>query len=295
MMRPEPDLRENDPGVFEKIGFEYYSFTVSERKVADYMLSNQNGVAYLSISELAAACGVAEATVSRFCRRLGYTGYPAFKLAVADAAARHKYPNDNPLSGEITASDSVTEICRKLLTAETEAMSQTMAVLSPDAVRQAADLLEKASRVLCMGQGGSMLIASEAAHLFSTVSNRFYPVSDSHLQAMSATMMDAGDVIFFFSYSGSTKAMMETLELAKSRGGKILLVTRFPNSPGALLADVVLQCGANENPLQSGSVAARIAQMYLLDVLFSEFSRRNMEKAVENRGRIATALLDKHL
>ena len=274
-----------DQGVFEKISYEYYSFTASERKVADYMLSNPNGMAYLSISELAAACGVAEATISRFCRRLGYSGFPAFKMAVANASVRHKLPSDNPLSGEVTSEDSVADICQKLLTAETEAMSQTMS----------ASLLQSASRVLCMGQGGSMLIASEAAHLFSTVSNRFYPVSDSHLQAMAATLMDPTDVIFFFSYSGSTKAMMETLELAKARQGKVILVTRFPNSPGALLADVVLQCGANENPLQSGSVAARIAQMYLLDVLFSEYSRRDLDRVSENRAKIADALLDKHL
>lgn len=284
-----------DQGVFEKISYEYYSFTASERKVADYMLSNPNGMAYLSISELAAACGVAEATISRFCRRLGYSGFPAFKMAVANASVRHKLPSDNPLSGEVTSEDSVADICQKLLTAETEAMSQTMSVLSADAICHAASLLQSASRVLCMGQGGSMLIASEAAHLFSTVSNRFYPVSDSHLQAMAATLMDPSDVIFFFSYSGSTKAMMETLELAKARQGKVILVTRFPNSPGALLADVVLQCGANENPLQSGSIAARIAQMYLLDVLFSEYSRRDLDRVSENRAKIADALLDKHL
>ena len=74
-----------------------------------------------------------------------------------------------------------------------------------------------------------------------------------------------------------------------------MLVTRFPNSPGAELADLVLQCGANESPLQSGSVAARIAQMYLLDVLFSEYTRRNMEKARDSRARIAQSLKTKHL
>lgn len=186
-------------------------------------------------------------------------------------------------------------ICQKLYTAEMEAISQTMEVLRPESVLAAADLLEKAGRVLCMGQGGSMLIAQEAAHLFSTVDNRFVPVIDSHMQAISAAMMEPEDVIMFFSYSGSTRAMMETLKLARERQGKVILVTRFPNAPGAALSDIVLQCGANENPLQSGSIAARIAQMYLLDVLFSEYSRRNLVKTRLNRARIAQALMDKHL
>lgn len=289
-------MQEEHQSVLDKIGYHYYSFTASEQKVADYMLARQHRMDYLSISELADACGVATATISRFCRRLGYSGYPAFKLALVNAAARHTLSqDDNPLSGEVSEADSIGDVCRKLLNAEIEAMTQTMEVLDEDAVRSAATLLEHAPRVLCMGQGGSMLIASEAAHLFSTVSNHFFAVSDSHMQAIAAAMMDPEDVIFFFSYSGSTRAMMETLTQARQRQGKVLLVTRFPNSPGAQLSDVVLQCGANENPVQSGSIPARIAQMYLLDVLFSEFCRRNMAQATENRARIARVLVDKHL
>lgn len=280
--------------VFEIISHNYYSFTLSEKKLADYMLSNQDGLPYLSIGQLAAGAGVAEATVSRFCRRLGFKNYAEFKLTAANTSLRFK-PANNPLSGQIEEGDLVADICRKLYTAEMEAIGQTMDLLNPEAVIRAADFLEKAPRVLCMGQGGSMLLAQEAAHLFSTVDNRFLAVIDSHMQAISASMMDPGDVIMFFSYSGSTRAMMETLKLAKDRQGKIILVTRFSNSPGAELADIVLQCGANENPLQSGSVAARIAQMYLIDVLFSEYSRRNLVRTRYNRARIAQALADKHL
>ena len=280
--------------VFEVISKEYYKFTSSEKKLADFILANQDGIAYLSISQMAEGAAVAEATVSRFSRRLGYKGYVEFKLTAANTSFRFK-PANNPLSGHIEEGDRIEEICQKLYSAEMEAIGQTMEVLSPEAVVRAADLLEKAPRVLCMGQGGSMLIAQEAAHLFSTVSNKFQSVTDSHMQAMAAAMMDPDDVIFFFSYSGSTRAMMETMQLAKKRRAKVILVTRFPNSPGAMFSNVVLQCGANENPLQSGSIAARIAQMYLLDVLFSEYSRRNIIRARTNRARIAEALVDKHL
>ncbi len=280
--------------VFEQISSQYYSLTSSEKKVADFALSNQSGTQFMSISELADACDVAEATISRFCRRLGYKGYNAFKLAVANASPMRK-PWDNPLSGEVTAEDTLEDICKKLYSAEVEAMAQTMELLDLNAIEQAAKLLHQAKRVLCMGQGGSLLIANEAAHLFSTVSNNFTAIADSHLQAIAATTMDPEDVIFFFSYSGSTKEMMETLRLARQQQGKVILVTRFPKSPGAELSDIVLQCGANENSLQSGSIAARIAQMYLLDILFSEYSRKDLEQCLNMRRRIADALDNRHV
>ena len=279
--------------VFVHIGSEYYTFTAAEKKLADYILSAQDCISRMSISQLASACSVADATVSRFCRRLGYKGYPDFKLAIANASI-HRL-EDNPLSGEITREDTLEAISQKLLNASAMAMVQTREVLNLDAVAEAAAVLRESTSVLCMGQGGSMLIASEAAHLFSTISGKFRPVSDSHMQAMAAVMMEPTDSILFYSYSGSSLAMLDTLKTAKERGGRVILVTRFPNSPGAALADIVLQCGANENPLQSGSVPARIAQMYLTDILFSEYTRKNLDEAKERRNRIAQALAAKHV
>lgn len=279
--------------VFAHIGAEYYNFTASEKKLADYILSAQHSIARMSISELASACDVADATVSRFCRRLGYKGFPDFKLALANVTPLNR--EDNPLSGEITPEDTLEAISQKLLAANTLAMTQTKEVLNLQAVSKAADILRYSADVYCMGQGGSMLIAAEAAHLFSTVTNKFRPVSDAHLQAMAAALMEPTDTILFYSYSGSTLAMLDTLKIAKGRGAKVILVTRFPNSPGAALADIVLQCGANENPLQSGSIPARIAQMYLTDILFSEYTHRNMESVKDSRNRIAQALAAKHV
>ena len=279
--------------IFVRIGSEYYTFTAAEKKLADFILASQDTASRMSISELAAACNVADATVSRFCRRLGYRGYQEFKFAISSASLTRM--SDNPLSGEISGQDSLETISKKLLAANSLAMTQTLEVLSMDAIQKAAVMLRSASSVLCMGQGGSMLIASEAAHLFSTVSCKFRPVSDAHMQAMAAALMQDSDVILFFSYSGATKDLMDVLRIAKQRRTRIVLVTRFPGSPGAALADCVLQCGSTENPLQLGSVAARIAQLYLIDVVFSEMCRRDLESCGHRREMIADALSEKHL
>jgi DNA-binding MurR/RpiR family transcriptional regulator len=170
-----------------------------------------------------------------------------------------------------------------------------MELLDYDAVRKAADLLEGAERVCCMGQGGSMLIASEAAHLFSVYDGKFVPVSDSHMQVIAAATLTEEDAVLFFSYSGATRDMMETLTVVHEQGAKIILITRFPRSPGAALADVVLQCGSNENPLQHGSVPARIAQLFLLDILFARVTLSEPDACRRNRQRIAQVLAEKHL
>lgn len=279
--------------VFTRINREYYQLTGAERKIADHIMHQRHDCQYMSISELAEEANVAEATVSRFCRRLGYRGYSAFKLAVAGSGSAQRPMN--PLYGEIQAEDSLGDMCQKIYAADVDAVTQTLALINPGAVTKAAELLLSADRVLCMGLGGSMVLAQEAAHLFSTALPNFYAVEDSHFQAIRCAMLTERDVVVYFSYSGSTRDVVDVMKIAQERGARTILITRFPKSPGASCADVVLECGAREGPLQMGSVAARMGQLFLIDVLFSEVCRRDMEACRNRRKQVADALADKHL
>ncbi len=279
--------------VFTRINREYYQLTGAERKIADHIMLRRQECQYMSISELAEEAEVAEATVSRFCRRLGYNGYSAFKLAVAGAVAGVK--PINPLYGEVEAEDAVGEMCRKPCAAKVEAITQTRAMLNPASVTAAADLLAGAERVLCMGLGGSMVSAREAAHLFATARPNFYAVEDSHCQAIRCALLTPRDAVLYYSYSGSSKDLLDVMRIAREREAGIILITHFPKSPGAACADVVLECGTRESPLQIGSIAARMSQFYLTDVLFNEVCRRDMETCRQRRRLVADALADKHL
>lgn len=279
--------------IFERISSSYYGLTAAEKKVADYVMIHQGKTQYFSISELAEACGVAEATISRFVKRLACKGYNAFRLAVANAAAARG--TGNPLSGEVLAGDSIPDMCQKVFSADLAAMEETLSLIRPEAIAAAGRLLDGAEKVLCMGQGGSMVMAQEAAHLFSTAFSKYFAVTDSHMQAVAAAQLSPRDVVLYFSYSGSTRDLIQAASLVHRRRAKLILITRFPKSPGAALADVVLQCGANETPIQQGSVAARVAMIFVLDILFSEVCRKDIESCRARRQLVSDALAEKHL
>ena len=279
--------------IFTRINREYYQLTGAEKKIADYMLLQRQECQYLSISEMAEVAGVAEATVSRFCRRLGYKSYSDFKLAVAGSSSAQRPLS--PLYGVIQSEDSMGDMCQKIYAADVDAITQTLALINPSAISTAADLLLVADRVLCMGLGGSMVLAQEAAHLFSTARPNFFAVEDPHFQTIRCALLTERDAVICFSYSGSTSDVVDVMKLARARGAKTILVTRFPKSPGAACADVVLECGAREGPLQMYSVAARMGQLYIIDVLFSEVCRRDMEVCRKRRKQVADALAGKHL
>ena len=187
------------------------------------------------------------------------------------------------------------DMCQKIYAADVDAITQTLALINPAAITAAADLLLAADRVLCMGLGGSMMLAQETALLFSTARPNFFAVEDSHLQAIRCAMLTERDAVIYFSYSGSTRDIVDVMKLARERGAKTVLITRFPQSPGAACADVVLECAAREGPLQMCSVATRMGQLYIIDVLFSEVCRRDMETCRNRRRQVAEALAGKHM
>ena len=279
--------------IFETISSQYFQLTNSEKKVADYVLAHRMDAQYMSISELAEECAVADATISRFCRRLGLGGYNTFKLELAKASmAAHSARRAGMEEG---GRDGFEAMCRERMQESTAALEQTVKRLDPEALKRAADLLFQAGRVLCMGQGSSMVLAEEAWTLLSSISPKFALVPDSHQQMAALALMEEGDAALYFSYSGSTREIQDALEVAHARKGKVILITRFPKSPGGLKADVVLQCGSNEGPLQAGSVPARVAQLFVLDLLYTELFQRAPEQAVECRECIAEAIARRHV
>lgn len=253
--------------------------TKSGRMVADYLIHHADEAQYLSISSLARACNVAEATVFRFCRALGFEGYHEMRIALAQANVTASLINQSePEPGTTTA-----KLCEHASALFITAINGTQNALSPDAVDQAVDLLRAAKQVFCLGQGGSMLLANDICARFSSLSNKFRTAGDSHLQLLSASLMTEEDVVLFVSYSGATRDMMETLRTAKASGAKIILLTHYEDSPGAALADVVLLCGAQESPLDSGSIPIKVAVLYVAEVLLLRYMLDDPQQTTTRR------------
>ena len=285
-------MDEQNINILERIHAAYYQLAAAERRVADYVLAQYDQVQFMSITQLAEECGTADATVSRFCRSLKLKGFNAFKIELAKYTAA---ASTGGLRERAVPADTTERRYLEAGRLSQAAIDQTVTLLRQPDIDRTVELFENAQHVFCMGAGGSMLLASECAHLFSTVCSKFFSVWDSHMQMSMAATMQPNDVIVLFSYSGATCNGLEVLELAKKRGIKTVLITRYPKSPAAKLADVVLCCGSSESPFQFGSVPAKVAQLVLLDVLFQEYLRRNRESSEENLQRIAAALSEKHI
>ena len=235
--------------LFNRIHANYNSFTKAERKVADFVLAKPSDVLYMSITDLADACTVGDTSVFRFCRTMHLQGYQEFKMNLAQAI-NSEDSETAQFAGEINLDDSITDVARKVLATNINALNETFSLIKPDDIARAVDMIRSARRVVFFGVGSSLATALEANNKFMRIANMTSCLFDSHLQAMTAAMMEPQDLAVIISYSGSTKDCVEVAKLCKNNRVPVISITRFVKSPLTQQSDLVLLSGANEGPLQ---------------------------------------------
>ncbi len=275
-----------------RIRAEYNQFTKAEKKVADYILQNYREVLFMSITDLAEACEVGDTSVFRFCKTLELKGYQEFKMQLS-LSLHDETTGQGRLEGDISLKDSFAEVSRKVLNTNMSALEETYSLLNEESFDRVIRYLHDAKRVCFFGVGASMLSAMKAANKFLRIEPKVSCVSDSHMQAMVASMMGEGEAAVIFSYSGATKDTIHVAELAKRAGAATICITRFVKSPLTSFSDVTLLCGANEGPLQGGSTSSEISQLFLIDLMYTEYYRRYFETCNQVNERVSSSVLDK--
>ena len=77
-----------------RIAEKYSKMTKSEKRSRRLFSGTKRDLQLTSITELAEQCSVADSTIFRFCKMLGYNGYNDFKIAIAKEQGRVQGTSD---------------------------------------------------------------------------------------------------------------------------------------------------------------------------------------------------------
>lgn len=268
--------------ILNEIRLYYPKFTKSEKKVADFVLHSPKKVLQLTITDLANICNVGDTTVFRFCRSLKTNGYQDFRLSLA-LTLNSTQTFDIKDNKQVIDANNIIEVSNRIVNTYQSAVIDTFKLLDYDKINEAVNLLLNARNIYFFGLGGSGITAFEAQNKFLKImSNVFYTV-DKHMQLMTAALLSKEDVAVIFTNSGVTKDIIEISKSANKSGAKLILITKFLQSPCAAYSNVLLLSGAVEGPMQGGSIAAKVSQLYMVDLLYAEYFRKLDEVAVENK------------
>ena len=275
--RPE-DLAD---GLLVRVRDQLPQFTGALRRVAERVLADPAGAARATIVELAERSGTSPATVTRFCRALGFDGYADLRLGIAGETGRAARTAGwgVDIGREIQPGDPLDRVLHQIMAADTRAMHDTAARLDLRAIAATADAVASARRVDVYGASGSALVGAELQFCLHRIGVSAWSWKDVHDGLASAATLGARDVAIGLSHSGQTRETVEILAEAGSHGATTVAVTSFPRSPLAELADLVLLTAVQSTPFRPDALSARHPQLVVLDLLYIAVAQRLHDKA----------------
>ena len=247
----------------------------SEKKIADWVFKNPDEVLPISISELADKSNSSEATIVRFSRRLGFSGFQDFKISFAN------YSGEKLTNANIDKNDSCMEIFGKLLEDIYTSLEKTKNTLDEKELEKASELISNAGKVVVFGLGNSASVALDASHKFLRAGINCYSYSDNHMQAIAASHLERSDVAVGISHSGSSKDVVEALQIAKEMGASTISITGSAKSPITKYSDVVLTTVADETRYSILGLNSRIVQLVIIDSLYFHIICKHDKKTLD--------------
>lgn len=253
------------------------SLAPAERRVAERVLADPAAVAASTISALAQECATSETTVIRFCRTVGFTGYPALRLALAAEQGRSERSRHRDITGDIVADDDLDTVVATIAFADASAVEETARQLDLDQLHLVIDAIVAAPRVDVYGVGASGLVALDIQQKLHRIGRVAFAWPDPHMALTSAALLGPDDVAVAISHSGATQDTLDALQVAQRSGATTVALTNYPRSPLATRADHVLTTAARETTFRSGATASRLAQLTVVDCVFVGVAQRTYE------------------
>lgn len=261
---------------------------VSQR-IADYILTHQADVVHMSVSEVADALAVSEGSVVRLCQQLDLKGFQDLKLSLArDLVEPVQFIHE-----DLHPDDDVKTVVEKIIQSDIQALSDTLKVLDPEAMQKAVELILAARRVEFYGIGSAAPVAIDAHYRMLRIGVHCTVVTDSHVQAVSASLTGPDVVTMTISHSGSTMETLAATRLAKEAGAKTIVITNYGKSPILAYADVVLHTAARETQFRTEAMTSRIAELGIVDALNACLALATYQRSLETISRTFDVLSTK--
>jgi DNA-binding MurR/RpiR family transcriptional regulator len=253
--------------------------TKSEKRIASYLLKNQDEAAFLSAAELAARLNLSEATVVRFAQSLGFSGFPDLRMAL-QSSFRLRVTHSARLRGRLDNLRQDGDILERLTVSEIDYLTQ--------------NLLRDRDRTFVFGLHASVSLVD----LLEIRLRRF----GRHVISLTTTgremlepllLMTSNDLLFVIAFFDVNPALRLVIDHAHACACPVVFLT---DTLGSILgdeADVVL--AARRGPVSafhSLTVPMTIINTLLLALAQSDWERAssNLDRLDELRRAYAAAL-----
>lgn len=256
----------DNPSVLGGICSSYEHFFEAEKKIADCIMEQKDAVIHMTVAELADASGTSDATVSRFCRRLGFKSFQNLKMALAKEVMEEQQKAIQ-VSNDIDRRDKSQSLQNILANKITE-LTETIHLMDSEVLEHALQLLEHAGLVQIAAVGNTIPVALDCAFKLNQLGIRAVSGSIWEGEAARAFNLSSSDVLLLISNSGASQRLYTLAQGAKENGASLMIITNNEHSPLAQLCDCVMVTATREKLLTGEFWFSRITAMMVVEVLY---------------------------
>ena len=256
------------------------TFFESERKIGTYIIQHTAKVVDMTVGELAQACGVSDASVSRFCKKIDMKGFHHLKITLAkEISERGK--EEEEVSNHISVND-IGQSLKNILANKVMEITQTVSMMDIKQLHEILDKLNTAKTVQFFAVGNTIPVAIDGAFKLNQIGVPAVSGTIWETQIGYTYNMTADDVVIAISNSGESTAVLRALEAARSAGATTISITNSEKSSAAQLSDYHITTATREKLFLDGYCFSRVSATTMIEILylFLTSMRKNAYKSV---------------
>lgn len=245
----------------------YDNLYEAEQKVADFILNNWEDTMDSTIIELAKLIGVSEATIIRFCKKIGLKGFHQLKIQMAKESFISEINIEKDYDGNINL-ESMSRSIENIKRSKVEEITETFNNIKSEEMKDIIELVLKSKTVLFSAVGNTIPIALDGSYKFNQLGIRSFTATVWESQMAFAKGLGKKDILIAISDSGESKNIISIAKIAKKAGAKIIAITGKKNSSLSEFSDYVIETFSREQIFHNWISFTRVSAMSIIDFMF---------------------------
>lgn len=276
-------------GIIDELKTPSFKVTKSDKILIKYIQENIEDVSYMPISQIAKESNIGEATITRFSKKMGFSSLQDFKVTLAQEISISN-KSKTIINSNIENNEPAIDTAKKLLSTNIATLEKTVDLIDNQDIHKCAKMIINSRRIYFVGIGYSGIIAQDSNYKFMRIGLNCMSFDSSHTMIMMASIMEKDDLLIAISHTGETDAIIKTVELAKQNNVDVISITQNQESKLKDISDVNLVYVSEETILETGSISSKLAQIFLLDLIYTQVVKEKSSEAIDLKIKTTNAI-----
>lgn len=230
----------------------------SDNEILSYCIRNNKAIAGMKVKEVADALYTSPASVIRFCKKLGFSGFSEFKAALKVEI----FEGDKAKPAQSRPTDFLKDV------------HKTIQLIQEETIDRVIEKIHDCRRVEVYAAGSSRTVAAELVKRLQIIGKPALCYDDSSLMNISAKQVTDQDLVIAISASGETSLVIAAANMAKSRGAALISATNLGSNTLSDVADENLYVQSTFFVKSDIAIRSRVQLLLVCEYIFFRYLER---------------------